>query len=189
MNKYRVNVRSKELPEPGDIAPDDDSPRLRLAGLVRESAVDGPGFRLVVFAQGCPHACKGCQNPQTHSFEGGFVSSVRRMMEVILHNGMISGITLSGGEPFCQPAAFAALAKQAKIHGLHVVTYTGYTVEQLWKTGSPDIAALLKSSDWLVDGKYIEEERDLLLKFRGSRNQRIIDIKKSRPGNIVEIEV
>jgi len=189
MKKYTVNARSKELPSPKDIAPDDTSAQLRLAGVIEESAVDGPGLRFVVFAQGCPHNCTGCHNPQTHIFDAGFLSTARRMTEVILHNSMITGVTLSGGEPFCQAPAFAELAQNVRQHGLHVMTYTGYTIEQLWDMHDPDVNNLLLHSDWLVDGKYIESQRDLLLKFRGSKNQRIIDLKESFSGNIAEIEV
>ena len=189
MKKYTVNARSKELPSPKDIAPDDTSAQLRLAGVIGESTVDGPGLRFVVFAQGCPHKCEGCHNPQTHSFDAGFFSTVRRMTEVILHNRMITGVTLSGGEPFCQAAAFAELAQNLRHNGLHVITYTGYTLEQLRDMNDTDTNNLLLHSDWLVDGKYIEAQKDLLLKFRGSKNQRIIDLKESFPGNITEIEV
>src|ERR1035437_4587591 len=105
--------------------------QLRLAGVVKESIVDGPGFRYVVFAQGCPHNCEGCHNPETHDFDGGFTAYPEKIINEIKNNSLISGLTLSGGEPFCQAAAFSALANMAKVKGISVITYTGYTFEEL----------------------------------------------------------
>jgi len=149
---------------------------LRVAGIENESIVDGPGFRLAVFAQGCPHHCPGCHNPQTHPFEGGELMDIDRLVDMLAQNPMLQGITLSGGEPFCQPEPMAQLA--AKVHrlGRNVVCYTGYTLEQLLKMDDPSVGELLRQIDILVDGPYIEQQRDLTLQFRGSANQRLIDL-------------
>jgi len=162
---------------------------LRIAGIVKESIVDGPGIRLVVFAQGCKRRCPGCHNPQTHPFDGGKIININEILEMIDRNPLIDGITLSGGEPFEQAEAFAVLAEKVKEKGLNVMTYTGYTFEEIMKNLNTKAGweRLLKASDILVDGRFIQEERDLTLKFRGSKNQRIIDVKKSIENNRVEI--
>lgn len=158
-----------------------DSAQLRLAGVIRESIVDGPGWRFVIFAQGCPHHCEGCHNPQTHSYDGGYLSTVDRLLEEIKKDKLLRGVTLSGGDPFEQAAAFAELAKEVHALGLDVVTYTGYTIEQLLKGMSHNHGwlELLQQTDILIDGKFVLEKKSLNCKFRGSTNQRIIDPKKS----------
>ncbi len=163
---------------------------LRLSGIVRESIVDGNGLRFVVFCQGCPHHCPGCHNPQTHDFSGGKEVSLSRILAEIRKNPLLRGVTFSGGEPFCQAAAFAELGRQVKAlpNGLDVTVYSGYTYEQLAEKAltDPGIAALLEISDFLVDGPYLEDQRDLSLLFRGSRNQRYIDLKRTlRKGTAV----
>ena len=162
---------------------------LRIAGIEKESIVDGPGIRLVVFAQGCKRRCPGCHNPQTHPFDGGKIININEILEMIDRIPLIDGITLSGGEPFEQAEAFAVLAEKVKEKGLNVMTYTGYTFEEIMKNLNTKGGweRLLKASDILVDGRFIQEERDLTLKFRGSKNQRIIDVKKSIENNRVEI--
>lgn len=154
---------------------------LRLAGVIRESIVDGPGWRFVVFAQGCPHHCPGCQNPQTHDFAGGYDSTVGRLIAEIQKNPLLSGVTLSGGDPFAQAEPFAVLAAGVHRLGLNVVTYTGWTYEQLIDGCSthPSWEALLAETDVLVDGPFLLAEKSLALLFRGSRNQRTIDVKRS----------
>lgn len=149
-----------------------------LAGVIRESIVDGPGVRFVVFTQGCPHHCPGCQNPQTHAFGQGTPTPVSKIMEEIKKNPLLAGVTLSGGEPFCQADALADLAAQSKALGKNVMVYTGYTLEQLMEKQKqePGVLRLLKYTDWLVDGPFLLEQKSLELKFRGSRNQRIIDV-------------
>lgn len=160
--------------------PDVKTP-LRLAGVVRESIVDGPGIRMTVFVQGCPHHCKGCHNPHTWDFDGGYMSSVERILEEASKDKLLRGITLSGGEPFSQAAALTVLAKGARAMGLNVFCYTGYTFESLQAQFEqhPEYKALLEQCDWLVDGPFIEEEMSLMLHFRGSRNQRILDVPLS----------
>lgn len=152
---------------------------LRVAGVIDESIVDGPGIRFVIFTQGCPHHCAGCHNPQTHDFDGGEQVPISRLLEDILENPLVSGVTLSGGEPFCQPKPLAELAQELKRLGKHVMAYTGYTWEQLRGKQDADIERLLAQCDVLVDGKFIESQKDMLLRFRGSRNQRLIDVQKS----------
>ena len=154
---------------------------LRLAGVIRESIVDGPGWRFVVFAQGCPHHYPSCQNPQTHDFVGGYDSKVGNLIAEMRKNPLLSGVTLSGGDPFAQAEPFAVLAAEVHKLGLNVITYTGWTYEQIidgldshagWRE-------LLAETDVLVDGRFLLEEKSLAILFRGSRNQRTIDVKRS----------
>ena len=159
---------------------------LRIAGIENESIVDGPGFRLAVFAQGCPHHCPGCHNPQTHPFEGGQMMDVAELAAMLDANPLLKGITLSGGEPFCQPEAMAQLARLSHQRGKDVMCYTGYTFEQLLEMNSSAVRSLLEEIDILVDGPYLEAQRDLTLQFRGSANQRLIDLPATlRGGKVV----
>lgn len=166
-----------------------DENTLRMAGVVRESIVDGPGIRFVVFCQGCPHLCPGCHNPVTHDFDGGYLCEVEKIIKAIDENPLLDGVTFSGGEPACQPKAFLNLAKQIKERGLNIIMYSGFTLEQLVKMGESDriMLELLEHLDYLIDGKYEEAQRDLTLSFRGSKNQRIIDMKETRKTGQVTI--
>ena len=152
--------------------------KIRISGIVNDSIVDGPGFRLAVFTQGCPHHCVGCHNPQTHDFEGGREIDTQEIIEKLRGNPLLDGITLSGGEPFCQGAACAEMASAAHALGLNVWTYSGYTYEQLL-AGDAEQRALLAETDVLVDGPFVLPQRTLELRFRGSANQRLIDVKAS----------
>lgn len=151
---------------------------IRLASdLQPDSIVDGPGIRTVIWTQGCSHNCEGCQNPSTHDFNGGFsvnVEDVKKELDSLLGQ---QGITLSGGDPMFQAKACAEIAKHAKEIGLNVWCYTGFTFEQALK--NKDMLELLKYTDVLVDGKFDKSQFSLNLDFRGSRNQRIIDVQKS----------
>lgn len=164
---------------------------LRIAGVVKESIVDGKGLRFVVFCQGCPHNCPGCHNPNTHDFSGGYDIDIEKIVEEIKKNPLLQGVTFSGGEPFCQAKAFTDLARRIKaIRGmkLDIMSYSGYTFEELTEMSkeSPEIMELLKECDYLVDGRFVLEKRDLLLKYRGSSNQRYIDLNKTfREGKVV----
>lgn len=153
---------------------------LRLSGLVPESFSDGPGIRFVVFAQGCPHRCPGCHNPQTHPFDGGTLSDVEEILALLRKNPLLDGITLSGGEPFEQADAFGLLAERVRESGLNVVTYTGYRYEEITKAPArKDRMRLLRATDLLVDGRFEIDLRTEILPFRGSSNQRIIDVPLS----------
>ena len=149
---------------------------LRIHSSVAESVVDGPGIRTVIFTQGCPHHCPGCHNPQTHDFSGGYLVDPEEIIQAILATPLLTGVTFSGGEPFCQPAPLADLARAVHAAGLDVVAYSGYTLEQLVAMAREDtaIADLLGQVDLLIDGPFILAERDLTLPFRGSRNQRVL---------------
>lgn len=151
---------------------------LNIAGMIEESIADGPGFRLVVFAQGCRHKCEGCHNPETHTFAGGMPMTVEEILMRLEENPMHDGITLSGGDPFEQAEGFSILAKAARHRGYHVMTYTGYTFEAIQNLADerPGWNALLTASDVLVDGPFKLSEKCGTLLFRGSRNQRLIDV-------------
>lgn len=155
---------------------------LRISGVEPESIVDGPGLRYVVFTQGCPHRCPGCHNPQTHDFAGGEPADIPAILAEIADDPLLQGVTFSGGEPFCQPEPLCGIAKAVKEMGKDVVAYSGYTLEELEKMGEADpaVARLLDLCDILIDGPYLEERRDLTLRFRGSANQRIIDLREER---------
>ena len=160
----------------------DGSGSLRLAGIVRESIVDGPGIRFTVFCQGCPHDCPDCHNPETHDFAGGVDCSTDRLMEEIEKDPLLAGVTFSGGEPFCQAEMFTELAEKVREKGLSVTVFSGYTYEQLLAMAEKDVHVkrLLELTDLLIDGPFVKAQRDLTLQFRGSRNQRLIDMKKTR---------
>lgn len=152
-----------------------DTP-IRIAGLEPESIVDGPGLRMTIFTQGCQHACPGCHNPETHSLTGGYFKSVGEILDLYMSDPLLSGITLSGGEPFLQAQPLARLASCIHKAGGDVVTYTGYYLEELLRLAKikSSIKNLLKSTDLLVDGPFILKLRNLELPFRGSENQRLI---------------
>ncbi len=153
---------------------------LRIAGTVNDSIVDGPGIRFTIFTQGCPHHCVGCHNPETHDFNGGKDIDTSELIEQIKKNPLLDGVTFSGGEPFMQADVLAALGKQIKALGLNVITYTGYTFEELFENRSRNgWDELLKVTDYLIDGKFEIEKKDWTTKFRGSSNQRYLDCKES----------
>lgn len=152
---------------------------LRLYGTVQDSIVDGPGLRYAVFVQGCPHACPGCHNPDSQPVDGGEVHAVSEVLADIRKNPLIQGVTLSGGEPFEQAAACADLAEALKAEGYSVWTYTGGLFEDLMANGGEDAQRLIRSTDVLVDGPFVEALRSLDLKWCGSSNQRLIDVPKS----------
>ncbi len=153
-------------------------PLLRVAGRVRESIVDGPGLRYVIFAQGCPHRCVGCHNPHTWDLDGGTLMDIEDLQTEIIKNPLLRGVTFSGGEPFCQAEVLAALARAVRAQGLDIWIYSGYTWEDLTTRGDPAWDALLHAADVLVDGPYLPE-RQTTAPFRGSDNQRVIDLPAS----------
>ncbi|MFA5536936.1 MAG: anaerobic ribonucleoside-triphosphate reductase activating protein [Bacillota bacterium] len=154
---------------------------LRISGVVKESVVDGPGIRYVVFTQGCPHKCPGCHNPDTHDFGGGKLVAIEKILADIKKDPLLKGVTFSGGEPFLQAKPLVFLGKMLKDLDYDIITYTGYIYEDLLNKAKeePDYLELLKVTDVLIDGPFILEQRDLNLLYRGSANQRIIDIPRS----------
>lgn len=153
---------------------------MRIANTVSESIVDGPGLRYTVFVQGCGHNCPGCHNPDTHPFDGGRKVGVEELAKQMLSNPLTTGLTLSGGDPMEQAEECAILADIARAHGLNVWTYTGYTYEQLLSQRDPARLDLLAQTDVLVDGPFLLAERSWETLFRGSRNQRLIDMETTR---------
>ena len=151
---------------------------LDLAGIAGDSIVDGPGIRTTVFAQGCPHRCSGCHNPETWEFGCGTPTPAEAVVEIVRANPLCRGVTFSGGEPFAQAAEFAALARLLKEHGYEVASYSGYTFEELLN-GTAEQRELLESIDILIDGPFVQAEKSLELNFRGSRNQRILNVPAS----------
>lgn len=162
-----------------------------MAGVVRESIVDGPGLRMAVFCQGCPHGCPGCHNQETHDFAGGYDCEIEKIVQAVKADPLLDGVTFSGGEPFCQPEAFfnLALALKELRPDLNLMAYSGYTYEELTAMHSEGVDRLLAIIDYLVDGPFILAERDLTLLFRGSANQRVIDMNRTRAeGTVVLAE-
>ena len=153
--------------------------KIRIAALVNDSIVDGPGLRSAVYTQGCTHHCKGCHNPQTHDPKGGRETDTGIIWREIEENPLLSGITFSGGDPLLQPLPLAELAEKAHEKGLSVWCYTGWTWESLMRKSDPDMMTLLKNVDVLVDGPFLLDQRTLDLPFRGSKNQRLIDVAES----------
>lgn len=159
---------------------------IRIAGMVNDSIVDGPGFRLAVFTQGCPHNCPGCHNPETHDFAGGKLVDTDEILSEMNDNPLLDGITLTGGDPFCQPEPCAVLAKAAHEAGLNVWAYSGWTFEAL--CADEEKKKLLEQVDVLVDGPFLLAQRTLEKHFMGSKNQRAIDVKRSlAEGRAVEL--
>lgn len=168
------------------------SEKLRIAGTVNESIVDGPGIRFAIFTQGCPHHCVGCHNPHTHDFEAGENVTLESLLDKVKSNPLLDGVTYSGGEPFCQAKQLYILGVEVKKLGLNIMTYTGYTFEYLTEHANQQNCynELLSVTDYLVDGPFELDKRDILLKFKGSSNQRIINVKKSlEEKNIIEAEL
>lgn len=164
---------------------------IRLSGIAYESLVNGPGMRRVFFSQGCKHNCKGCFNPDTHDFNGGEERDMDELINDVINNPILRGVTFSGGDPFERADDFAYMAKAFKEKGLNIWSYTGYTFENIisnldknkgWKD-------LLYNLDVLVDGKFEKDKMQDGIKFRGSTNQRIIDVKESlKSGKIVTLK-
>ena len=161
--------------------------KLRMAGLQTDSIVDGPGIRLALYMQGCPHHCPGCHNPETHDPKGGWETDTGEVLSIIDRNSRqdgsytVDGITLSGGEPFEQAAPLALLAGEIARRGLNLVLYSGYTFEQLLQRSlvEQEVRVLLETAWLLVDGPFIESRKDLSLSYRGSENQRLVDLAPS----------
>ena len=166
--------------------------QIRLAAqLLKDSILDGDGIRTVIWTQGCIHHCPFCQNPETWDFNGGLLVDIDNVKQQIDELVDQDGITFSGGDPMCQPEACGELASYIKKQGLNVWCYTGFTYEQLilMSNTNKHIMNFLKNIDVLVDGKFMIEYKSLDLLFRGSSNQRIIDVPKSlKTGKAVVIK-
>jgi len=152
-----------------------------VSGVVNDSITDGPGLRFTLFVQGCPHRCPGCHNPETHPFEGGTPMTAAEIFESVKKNTLLKGVTLSGGEPFSQAQALLPFARMVKDANLELAAYSGFTFEEILR--DKHMTELLKLCDVLVDGRYEQQLRSYELKFRGSSNQRILDVKASLAAN------
>lgn len=153
---------------------------MRIANWISDSIVDGPGLRLTVFTQGCPHRCPGCHNPETWDPAGGREVPLEELEALLAADPLLQGLTLSGGEPFLQAGDCASLARRARRRGLDVWTYTGYRYEDLAEAGRADWEALLAATDVLVDGPFLQAQKSYAALFRGSDNQRLIDLRQTR---------
>lgn len=157
--------------------------KVRFAGEIQpDSIVDGDGVRTVIWFQGCSHNCPGCHNPQSHDFLGGFEMELEDVFQEIDKLKYQSGVTLSGGDPFFQPEAAYEIAKYAHGKGYNVWSYTGFTYDKLLELSKTNdkIKKLLEEIDVLIDGPFILDKKSFECKYRGSTNQRIIDLKKTR---------
>lgn len=154
---------------------------IRIASYIDDSIVDGPGIRFTIFFQGCDHKCKGCFNPETRDFNKGTLIEEEELFNRIKENPLLSGVTFSGGDPFYQIKGALSLAKLIKTTNLNIFAYTGFLYEELLEKAKSDkdLDELLHLVDYLVDGPFILEQKDISLRYRGSKNQRIIDLKKS----------
>lgn len=157
--------------------------KLRISGLMNDSIVDGPGLRFTIFTQGCPHHCEGCHNPQTHPFKGGKMINIKKIIKQIDENPLLYGVTFSGGEPFMQAKKLIPIAKHIKEKGLELACYTGFLFEQLNAGQIPYAKELLQYIDVLIDGKFVLSQKSLDLKFKGSKNQRTLDVQNSLKHN------
>lgn len=156
--------------------------KIRLAAYLQpDSIVDGEGIRTVIWTQGCPHHCLGCHNPETHNVEGGALVDLEEVYKIIDSLEGQDGITFSGGDPFMQPKECSEIAKYARMKGYNIWVYTGYTWEQLLMLTESrvEILEFLKQIDILVDGKFELAKKDYKSVFRGSSNQRVIDVGES----------
>ena len=165
--------------------------KIRLAAdLQEDSIVDGNGIRTVIWTQGCSHNCPSCHNPSTHSFDGGELVDVEDVIERIENLSNQDGITFSGGDPMFQAKACSIIAKKIHELGMNVWAYTGFTFEELLDKGNKEILDFLSNIDVLIDGKFELSKKSLDIKFRGSSNQRVIDVPSSLElHKVVEIDI
>lgn len=162
--------------------------KIRLAGEVAESTVDGPGIRYTIFTQGCLHNCSGCHNPSTHPLDKGYLEEIDEIITRMNSNPLISGITLSGGEPFLQPQELLELCIKAKKENYNIIAYSGYTYEELLNMNNKHINSILNIIDILIDGRFEIDKRTLTLLYRGSTNQRAIDMVGTRIENKIVLK-
>ena len=155
-------------------------PVVNVAGIDEDAIADGPGLRFVLFVQGCARNCPGCHNPQTHAFGAGTDMHISELFQRIVANPLLTGVTFSGGDPMYQAGPLAELAERLRAHGGYDITvFTGDTFEGLLHRGTPAQLRLLRAADILIDGPFVQAKRDRLLLFRGSGNQRILDVPAS----------
>ena len=159
---------------------------ISVLSVIEDTMVDGPGFRTSIYCAGCRHNCPGCHNPQSWDFEGGHAMTTDELMDII-EADPYANVTFSGGDPMYQPEGFAELARAIhKRTHKDIWCYTGFTFETL--VNMPRQRSLLQEVDVLVDGPFVRSERDESLIFRGSRNQRIIDVGASlTQGHVVTL--
>ena len=160
---------------------------IRLAGFIGDSITDGPGIRATIFVQGCLRHCPGCHNPETLPLEGGQRISADALYQKIASNPLVRGVTFSGGEPLLQARQLLPLAQQLRRNGYELAIYTGYTFEEILHTEG-DALKLIALADTLIDGPFILAQRSLSLPFRGSKNQRILNIPNSLKAGIAIAE-
>lgn len=170
---------------------------MRYSGVIENDVANGEGFCVSFWVQGCPHHCEGCQNPQTWSFEDGFEDSIEniisKLKQSLSANGVMRNFSVLGGEPLCSENAENVLKILSEIRSAYpqivIYLWTGYLFEELISYGDITIQEILKIVDILIDGRFIESEKDLTLKLRGSKNQRIIDVKESlKEDKVVKLE-
>jgi anaerobic ribonucleoside-triphosphate reductase activating protein len=153
---------------------------MRISGTIKHSLVNGQGIRFVIFFQGCLHRCEQCQNPETWDLDGGVDTDPDDLISMILNTEHLDGVTLSGGDPFLQAECAAYIASKCHENGLDVWCYTGYTFEQILNGNAPAGSMdLLKNCDVLVDGPFVTALRSSECSYRGSSNQRLIDVAAS----------
>lgn len=160
--------------------------KVKIGGIANDSIVDGPGLRLAIFMQGCSNKCHGCHNPQLQNFDGGKYFTCQEILDIAKKNPLIDAVTLSGGEPFCQPESLLELVKLFKANNYNIAVYSGFTFEKI--RDNEKFAPVLEFINTLVDGPFILAQRNLSLKFRGSENQRIIDVQKSLVQNKIVLD-
>lgn len=162
--------------------------KIRLFGTANDSIVDGPGLRYTIFTQGCYHKCMGCHNPKSHDINGGYLKDINEIIIEIDENPLLDGITLSGGEPMLQIEPLIEICKEVKQRGLSIVIYSGFTFEQIVKDSK--MKSLLELCDMLIDGKFEQDKKSLSLLYRGSSNQRLINIQESlKQAKVIEYDV
>lgn len=145
---------------------------LNLAGCLPRSCANGPGTRMVLWVQGCPFRCPGCQNPDYLNYQLNYVVTVKQVWEIFKKTPDLDGISFSGGEPFAQAVALADLARLIQVHGKTVVCWTGYQLEQLQSSAIKGATDFLQHIDLLIDGPFIQEKKDSSV-LRGSQNQKL----------------
>lgn len=177
-----MNVNKYDIIRQGDL-----QMKVKIAGITKESLVDGPGIRYVIFSQGCSHNCRGCHNPTTHSFKEGVEMDVEEIVNDVLNSKHIDGVTFSGGDPFYQPKEFKYIAHKLHENDINIMSYTGFTYEKIIE--SSEMKDLLEDIDILIDGPFVENKKTFKIPFRGSENQRAIDVQNSlKESKVIELD-